>query len=216
MPEWIFRIFLPIYFVGFGGAIVLYRLRIARRIGRDPVVIRRVRAEGGIGATIASLLPVSLPLYAVVIAANALAPSFVAGWLAVPALRTRLPSAQIAGWGGFALLCVGAAVAFAAIARLGASWRIGIDREGPGPLVTGGVYSLVRHPIYTGLLASNLGLAFVTGDVLAIGMAAGTCVSMPLQARLEEAFLVERFGGDYARYMARTGRFVPGIGRVRE
>jgi len=48
-----------------------------------------------------------------------------------------------------ALIVTGAVILFAiALRDLGDSWRLGLDRSAPGPLVTGGVYRWTRHPIY--------------------------------------------------------------------
>ena len=37
-------------------------------------------------------------------------------------------------------------------------------------------------------------------------------VKMALRTRIEERFLLERFGDQYRSYMGRVGRFFPGLG----
>ncbi|MCY4662307.1 MAG: isoprenylcysteine carboxylmethyltransferase family protein [Acidobacteria bacterium] len=76
-------------------------------------------------------------------------------------------------------------------------------------LVTGGPYRFVRHPFYVttalGLVANALTTA--NGFIAVTGAAA--LALMVIRTATEEAKLVERFGDDYRRYMARTGRFFP-------
>jgi protein-S-isoprenylcysteine O-methyltransferase Ste14 len=76
-------------------------------------------------------------------------------------------------------------------------------------LVTSGPYRLVRHPFYVttalGLLANSLTTA---NWFIALAGAAALALIV-IRTTTEEAKLVERFGDDYRRYMARTGRFLP-------
>ncbi len=76
-------------------------------------------------------------------------------------------------------------------------------------LVTHGPYRFVRHPFYvtTGLaLVAN---SLTTANWFIALTGAGALALMVLRTTTEEAKLVERFGDDYRRYMARTGRFFP-------
>jgi protein-S-isoprenylcysteine O-methyltransferase Ste14 len=78
-------------------------------------------------------------------------------------------------------------------------------------LVTGGVYSVIRHPSYLGLLVNSLGwgLAFRSG----VGMLLTAVTILPLVTRIraEERLLRTQFGDEYAAYCARTSRLVPGL-----
>ena len=76
-------------------------------------------------------------------------------------------------------------------------------------LVTHGPYRFVRHPFYvtTGLaLVAN---SLTTANWFIALTGAGALALMVIRTTTEEAKLVERFGDDYRRYMARTGRFFP-------
>ncbi|MCU0269012.1 MAG: isoprenylcysteine carboxylmethyltransferase family protein [Acidimicrobiales bacterium] len=81
-----------------------------------------------------------------------------------------------------------------------------------GRLHTGGVYRLVRHPIYTGVLGLALGSAVASGSPWVAGAALGLLVLFHHKARFEEAQLVRRYP-EYAAYAARTPRFLPVVGR---
>lgn len=75
-------------------------------------------------------------------------------------------------------------------------------------LRTGGLYRVVRHPIYTGLLALTIGAALRSGSWAVAGCAAALVVWLSVKARWEEGHLRARYP-DYAAYAERTPRFVP-------
>ena len=78
-------------------------------------------------------------------------------------------------------------------------------------LVTNGIYGVIRHPSYLGLLVNSLGwgLAFRSG----VGVLLTALMIPPLLARIraEERMLRMQFGDDYDVYCARTSRLVPGL-----
>lgn len=80
--------------------------------------------------------------------------------------------------------------------------------NGSGKLRTGGLYRLVRHPIYTGLLAFAVGQAISGGSVLLVGSAVLLIALISVKARWEERRLVETFP-EYPNYAAVTPRFIP-------
>jgi protein-S-isoprenylcysteine O-methyltransferase Ste14 len=77
-------------------------------------------------------------------------------------------------------------------------------------LVTSGVYSVIRHPSYMGLLVSSLGwaLAFRSG----VGVLLTALLIPPLLARIRaEETLRTHFGAEYDAYCIRTSRLIPGL-----
>ena len=76
-------------------------------------------------------------------------------------------------------------------------------------LVTGGLYRVIRHPSYLGLLLGLFGWALVFRS--AIGVLVSLLLLPPLVARMnaEEALLESEFGERYADYRRRTWRLVP-------
>ena len=78
-------------------------------------------------------------------------------------------------------------------------------------LVETGVYGLVRHPIYGGLVLAALGWGLLTASPAAIVAAIALWGFFELKSRREEAWLEGRFA-DYAAYRARTRRLIPWIG----
>lgn len=92
---------------------------------------------------------------------------------------------------------------------MGRAWRMGIDPSDNTPLVTTGLYSLVRHPIYA--LSSQLILctAVACASPLMLLVAALHLLLLVFEARREEAHLLRLHGPAYEEYRRHTGRFLP-------
>jgi protein-S-isoprenylcysteine O-methyltransferase Ste14 len=108
----------------------------------------------------------------------------------------------------------GGALVVVAQAQMGRSWRIGID-PAPTALVTTGLYRLVRSPIYTGLLTFLLGYVALVPAWPLVAVWVVSVALLAIQARREEAHLARQHPEAFAAWAARTGRFLPGVGRVR-
>jgi protein-S-isoprenylcysteine O-methyltransferase Ste14 len=111
-------------------------------------------------------------------------------------------------WLGAPLVAMGAWVGLAALRMHG---RKLTPLPEPNPalgLQRTGVYTVIRHPMYTGLLLSAFGLAILAQKPLAIAAAGALTVFFNLKAREEERRL-QRCYPDYADYQRATGRFLP-------
>ena len=114
---------------------------------------------------------------------------------------------------GVAVGVAGLGLVVAAQTGMGASWRIGVTEERTG-LVTTGLYAAIRHPIYTGLYALLVALVLLTPAPWTVMGALWLGSLLALQARLEEAHLARVHGAVFLAWAARTGRFLPGLGRL--
>ena len=114
---------------------------------------------------------------------------------------------------GLVLGIGGIALTFGAQLAMGDAWRVGVDPEERTELVTDGPFRLVRNPIYSAMLPTVFGLVLMVPSVVAIAAIVTLFVALELQVRLvEEPYLLQVHGDDYADYAARVGRFVPGLG----
>jgi protein-S-isoprenylcysteine O-methyltransferase Ste14 len=114
-------------------------------------------------------------------------------------------------WLGVVLSAVGGALRIWPVFVLGRRFS-GLVAIQPGhTLVTTGIYGVIRHPSYLGLLIGTLGwaLAFRSG----VGVLLTVLTIIPLLARIraEEALLRSQFGAEYDAYRARTSRLIPGL-----
>ena len=117
---------------------------------------------------------------------------------------------------GFVFAGVGIAGTFLAQMAMGASWRIGVDQSDRTELVTGGVFSLSRNPIYTFMLIAWTGLALLVPTWLSIASVPAGILAFEVQVRLvEEPYLLRTHGEAFRAYASRVGRFLPGVGRLR-
>jgi protein-S-isoprenylcysteine O-methyltransferase Ste14 len=78
-------------------------------------------------------------------------------------------------------------------------------------LVTTGIYGVIRHPSYLGLLIMSLGWALAFRAGAGVLLTAILLVPLITRIRAEEALLQSHFGAEYDRYRARTSRLVPGL-----
>jgi len=133
----------------------------------------------------------------------------------LPAYTDRIEFWTIDGdsvrWLGVILFAVGGVLRIWPVFVLGHRFS-GLVAIQPGhELVTTGIYSVIRHPSYLGLLTNALGwsLAFRSG----VGVLITALLVPPLIARIraEEALLGSQFGEEYERFRACTWRLIPGL-----
>ncbi len=133
----------------------------------------------------------------------------------VPAYTDRIGffafDGDVLRWIGVFLFAAGGMLRIWPVFVLGRRFS-GLVAIQPGhTLVTSGVYGVIRHPSYLGLLINSLGwaLAFRSG----VGTLLAALLIPVLLARIhaEERLLAARFGAEYDAYRARTWRLIPRI-----
>lgn len=109
------------------------------------------------------------------------------------------------------LLMVVAGLAFAVWARihLGGNWSGLVTVKEDHELIRTGPYGVVRHPIYTGLLLAIMGTATAFGEWRGLLAFALLTISLVVKLRMEERFMSETFGAQYARYRAEVPALIP-------
>jgi protein-S-isoprenylcysteine O-methyltransferase Ste14 len=114
-------------------------------------------------------------------------------------------------WLGVGLFAAGGVLRIWPVFVLGRRFS-GLVAIQPGhTLVTTGIYRVIRHPSYLGLLVNSVGWALTFRS--AVGVLLTALMVLPLLARIraEETLLRTQFGAEYDAYRARTSRLIPGL-----
>jgi protein-S-isoprenylcysteine O-methyltransferase Ste14 len=120
----------------------------------------------------------------------------------------RLP--DVAGWALTGVCAAGLLFTWSARISLGSLWSGSVSRKVGHSVVQSGPYRLVRHPIYTGLIAAAVAQGVLISKLANLVGALLLAVGFWLKARLEERFLSQELGAAaYAEYRRRTPMLVP-------
>lgn len=113
---------------------------------------------------------------------------------------------------GFALIVLGQIIRWIAIRTLGEYFTVDVSIQEGQEIIDRGMYKLIRHPAYAGMLLSFLGLGLAIGNWLSIIIIFFPTFFMFIhRMNLEEEILCEEFGDDYRDYMKRTKRLIPKV-----
>ena len=185
---WFFKSFFPAMWIAF---LAYWRIKAAG----TKTAQRREPATSGILRALAFLV-------VIVLLSTTLIPL---PWL----YRQLWPSGIWPFWIGAAVTVVGLLFAVWARQHLGNNWSSAVTIRQGHELITTGPYAMVRHPIYTGILAGFLGTAIALAQVRgAVGLALIFLV-LWAKLRLEEEWMRSRFGETYAAYAHHTAALVP-------
>jgi protein-S-isoprenylcysteine O-methyltransferase Ste14 len=130
----------------------------------------------------------------------------------LPWLYVQLwPSGFWPFWLGAAVTIAGLLFAVWARVHLGRNWSRSVTIKQGHELITTGPYALVRHPIYTGILAGFLGMAIAISQVRGFIVLALIFVAFWIKLRMEEEWMRSQFGESYATYTRHSAALVPYI-----
>ncbi|HEX7371136.1 MAG TPA: isoprenylcysteine carboxylmethyltransferase family protein [Rhodanobacteraceae bacterium] len=115
-------------------------------------------------------------------------------------------------WFGIALMLAGTAFRWYAIRMLGRFFTRTVKTRGGQYVVERGPYRLIRHPAYSGSIATFIGLGLaMTNWASLLLILAGVAVAYAYRVHIEEQALCADLGQPYRDYMRRTRRFVPHV-----
>lgn len=97
---------------------------------------------------------------------------------------------------------------------LGSAWRVLYANQTQGTLATTGAYARVRHPQYVAFVLILFGFLLQWPTVLTLAMFPVLMFMYVRLSRTEEKDAQRSFGAEWARYAARTPRFIPRLGAV--
>jgi protein-S-isoprenylcysteine O-methyltransferase Ste14 len=133
----------------------------------------------------------------------------------LPAYTDRIDFLTFGGegirWLGVVLYTIGGVLRIAPVFVLGRRFSGLVAIQPEHRLVTGGLYGVIRHPSYLGLVVLSLGWALAFRSGVGVILAVLSLVVVLARIESEERLLSENFGAEYDTYRARTWRLLPYI-----
>jgi protein-S-isoprenylcysteine O-methyltransferase Ste14 len=123
------------------------------------------------------------------------------------ALQFALLDSVILKVAGVVLVSFGLLLDALALLSFGDSWRVGIDEQKSGALVTRGVFAFTRNPIYLAFDLVFTGIFLINGTVIFLVFALLGILVSHQQILREERFLSQQYGAEYRDYCGRTARY---------
>ncbi len=195
------RILLPTYFiVYFGIAFVAKSIIVAKRIGKNPLVLPKDDSAYGLIGLYFKLTIIFILVYVLLFA---FVPTLYDNFLPVKQLDNLTIK-----WVGLGLLCFALIWTSIAQRHMKNSWRIGIDTETKTELITTGLFGFSRNPIFFGMIVSLIGLFLTTPNALTGLFLILGYVLIQIQIRLEEEFLTTEHGQNYLVYKQKVRRLI--------
>ncbi len=94
-----------------------------------------------------------------------------------------------------------------ALVSFGTSWRVGIDKQRPGGLVTSGVFARTRNPIFVFLDLYFVSVFLSYPNPFFLAFAVVTVAGIHIQILEEEKFLAGHYGDAYRDYRRHARRY---------
>ena len=108
---------------------------------------------------------------------------------------------------GAVFIITGLIIFVLSLVSFGRSWRIGIDKKNPGKLVTTGIFSMTRNPIFLFLDFYLVGTWLIYPNLFFGIFAVFGITGIHSQILQEEEFLSKQYGEEYREYAKRVRRY---------
>ncbi|HVO44233.1 MAG TPA: isoprenylcysteine carboxylmethyltransferase family protein [Aggregatilineales bacterium] len=128
---------------------------------------------------------------------------FSAGQPALPGAGGRIEVIM-----GLLIGAAGLGIVVLSTTNLGSNLSIFPRPRDDASLIQTGLYGIVRHPIYLGVILSALGWSLLRGSLIALVITIGLFFFFDRKAHREEVWLMEKFP-DYASYRGRVHKLIP-------
>ena len=195
------KIYLPIYLILYMlVAFVIPTYRTYKQTGINPITFgKNDNAHDYIGF----IMKVLIVLLFVAVLTYSMSEKMYSYLVPISYLQTQILTIT-----GLALIHIALVWISIAQFQMSNSWRIGIDEENKTKLVTEGIFSISRNPIFLGMIISVLGLFFIVPNALTFFLTITTYIVIQIQIRLEEEFLQKQHAQDYVNYKLKTKRLL--------
>ena len=194
MPTDALRIFLPVYFLLYFLFLFLFKaIAIRKQIGKSPFIFSCM-------SWYFILMIIALTVYVTVF-------SFVPEYYLL-FLPITILDHYIIQFIGLGLLVLSFFWIIIAQNQMRKSWRVGIDEQTKTDLITNGVFSFSRNPIYLGMIASLIGLFLTTPNVFTLVLLTLSCILIGVQIKYEENYLTKMHGQSFLDYKKNVRRMI--------
>lgn len=111
---------------------------------------------------------------------------------------------------GIIIMALGIVLAVLSQVDMGKAWRIGVPpaKEETQQLVTNGLYTFSRNPIYLGIMLFLAGSLIALPGPITLTSFAVTALLVQSIIKREEAFMQQSFGDEYSNYCQRVRRWL--------
>ena len=199
--EQILKIGLLIYFVIFFGiAFVVKSLFVAKRIGKNPLVLPKDDSAYGLIGLYFKLTMFGLLCYIIIYSFLPNSDNYL--------LPIKVLENQNLKYIGIGIMVIALIWTIIAQNNMKESWRIGIDTETKTELITNGLFGISRNPIFLGMILSLVGLFFLTPNAWTLLFLILGYVLLQIQIRLEEEFLTKQHREKYLEYKEKVRRLI--------
>jgi len=125
----------------------------------------------------------------------------------LPKLGSMLFESWFVSWIGAAICIVGLIIFLISMISFGKSFRVGLDEQHPGKLITTGVFAYSRNPIYAAFGFILIGIFLIFPNwIFLIYIVLGFLV-FSRQVLLEESSLKKQYGEEYTEYCKNVRRY---------
>ncbi len=111
---------------------------------------------------------------------------------------------------GLLIMAMGLLIRIISMRLLGKYYSMKLFVNDRQPLITKGIYGLIRHPIYLGDLLLFISIGIATNNyILMIVCILTTIPAFLIRIMYEERMMIENFGDEYGEYISKTKKLIP-------
>lgn len=130
-------------------------------------------------------------------------------FIVLPKRRGLLSPPDVLDILGMVLMIAGIAIVLISLLSLGAALTATPVPQESAALRTRGIYSLVRHPVYTGILVAALGFTLAVGSLWQVLLWVALAAFFYGKAFWEDRLLAEKHGVAWFDYADHVSGFIP-------
>ena len=125
-----------------------------------------------------------------------------------PKVGELLAVGPVVPWVGAALCLFAPAVFLWGIVSFGRSFRVGLDEDTPGALISSGAFARTRNPLYVAFHMILCGVFLIFPTWIFFCYFVGGLWLIDRQVCLEESSLLKTYGQEYADYCNKVRRYL--------